>query len=294
MNLKRTYFILLAGLLVFSCQNKNAKEEASVENAVEEIQSDRATVLPQMKSPAEFAALLQSTGAEFNPLFLSDPNKASGYLATPEKAVVMLGAYMFDLGYSIAFKERDYVDKYYTASHMLATELGAEKTFLALLMNRYKENIEANDSLKLYFEETYKHATENVREGDVASGYYRTLFLAGFYVEGLFALLEMIEDYPKDMLPDDARMTILMPVIKTVLNQEPNIRNIYGMLKENVLSDDNRDQEIYMAFTDLIATYDNLNIQSKIDSNQGGDLLSDETFLDLIRKVDVIRAKMVN
>ncbi|GAG76246.1 unnamed protein product, partial [marine sediment metagenome] len=67
----------------------------------------------------------------------------------------------------------------------MSLQLGIEKSFMEVMMTRYKENIDANDSLKAYFKDTYSKAAEELGSSEEERTYYRSIFLAGFYIEGL-------------------------------------------------------------------------------------------------------------
>lgn len=292
MKIRNLFLILLVSSMIFACQSKDSKQRAQIEENTEPLKEDASKIMPNLPSPNEYAAILQSTGAEFNPLILNDVSNMSGYLAEPEKAMANLGIYFFDLGYSVAYGEKEYVDKYYNVCYDLSVELGVEKRFLEVIMGRYRENLDKNDSLKTYFREAYQNASEGVGANEEEKAYYRTIFLAGFYVEGLYNLLEKIEAYPRDILPEDERFIILMPLVKAVLAQEDNIKTLADRLAIDYTDEDN-DEYYANAFRDLISTYERLEVGDKIANNQGAELLNDEVMIELMAKVDMIRSQVV-
>lgn len=292
MKISNLLLIFAIFVTIFSCTSKDAKQEAQIEEDTKPLSEAAQKIMPNLPPPNEYAAILNSTGAEFNPLILNDVANVPGYLGKMEKSVANLGIYFFDLGYSVAYKERDYIDKYYDACHNLSIELGIEKRFMELIMGRFEENIEQNDSLKAYFQDAYKKASSSMGGTEEENAYYRTIFLAGFYIEGLHNMLEIIESYPKDILPDDQRFIILMPLAKSVLNQEKNIKTLAEMLEIDYTDSD--DDEYYAtAFRSLINTYEKLNVEDKIANNQGAELLNDEVMIELMSKVDMIRSEIV-
>ena len=292
MKIRNLFLVLLVSSMIFACQSKDSKQRAQIEENTEPLKEDASKIMPNLPSPNEYAAILQSTGAEFNPLILNDVSNMSGYLAEPEKAMANLGIYFFDLGYSVAYGEKEYVDKYYNVCYDLSVELGVEKRFLEVIMGRYRENLDKNDSLKTYFREAYQNASEGVGANEEEKAYYRTIFLAGFYVEGLYNLLEKIEAYPRDILPEDERFIILMPLVKAVLAQEDNIKTLADRLAIDYTDEDN-DEYYANAFRDLISTYERLEVGDKIANNQGAELLNDEVMIELMAKVDMIRSQVV-
>ena len=278
--------------MIFSCTSKETKQEAQIKEEVKPLQEAAAKIMPNLPPPNEYAAILHSTGAEFNPLILNDVANMPGYLGMMEKSVANLGIYFFDLGYSIAYQEREYVDKYYDVCHDLSINLGIEKGFLEVVMTRFKDNIEQNDSLKVYFKDTYDKAISDVGSTEEERAYYRTLFLAGFYIEGLYNMLEKIESYPKDILPEDQRFIVLMPLAKAVLAQEKNLKNLADMLEIDYTDHDN-DEYYTTAFRDLISTYERLGFDETIAQDKGQELLNDEVMIELMAQVDMIRSEVV-
>jgi hypothetical protein len=163
---------------------------------------------------------------------------------------------------------------------------------MEIMMVRFEENIEQNDSLKAYFQETYRKASSMVGASEQEKEYYRAIFLAGFYIEGLYNMLQMIDTYPKDILTDDQRYLILMPLAKGVLAQEDNIKTLAEMLEIDYTDAD--DDEYYAtSFRNLINTYEKLDVDDKIANNQGAELLNDEVMIQLTAEVDAIRSQIV-
>jgi len=292
MKISNLILTLTISAMIFACQSRDSKEKAQAEEDTKPLQEAARKIMPNLPSPNEYAAILHSTGAEFDPLILNDVASMPGYLGRMEKSVANLGVYFFDLGYSVAYQQRDYVDSYYDVCHNLSIELGIEKNFMELIMVRFEENLEQNDSLKAYFQESYQKASSSLGEDENENAYYRTIFLAGFYIEGLYNMLETIESYPRDIMPEDQRYVVLMPLAKAVLAQEKNIKTLAEMLEIDYTDEDN-DEYYATALRDLIGTYDRLEVDDKIANNQGAELLNDEVMIELMAKVDMIRMEIV-
>jgi len=292
MKISNLLLILVAAVMIFACQSKDSKDKAQIEEDTKPLAEAAQKIMPNLPPPNEYAAILNSTGAEFNPLILNDVANMPGYLVPREKAVANLGVYFFDLGYSVAYKQRDHVNAYYDVCHNLAIELGIEKSFMEVMMVRFNENIEQNDSLKAYFRDSYRKASNSVGDTEGEKSYFRAIFLAGFYIEGLYNMLEVIEAYPKDILPDDQRFMILMPLAKSVLAQKKNIKTLAEMLEIDYTAADD-DAYYATAFRNLINTYEKLDVDDKIANNQGAELLNDAVMLELMAEVDAIRSRIV-
>ena len=121
--------------------------------------------------------------------------------------------------------------------------------------------------------------------------------MAAYQIENLHLALGIIETYPKDMLPTDARTQILIPVYKMVLAQQKNVENINAFLKAiaDPLAPEEKPNYAYYAtaFEELIGVYKRLDVNEKIANNQGLELTKDDVIQELRSKVEAIRDKIV-
>ena len=118
--------------------------------------------------------------------------------------------------------------------------------------------------------------------------------MAAYQIENLHLALGVIDAYPDDMLPSDARTVILIPIYKMVLGQKENIQTIYNFLK-SYSSPENPNYQYYStAFEELIAVYNRLNVDERIAKNQGIELMNDAVMKELTQKVDAIRNKVTS
>jgi hypothetical protein len=105
-------------------------------------------------------------------------------------------------------------------------------------------------------------------------------------------MLEKIESYPKDILPDDQRSLILMPLSRRILAQEKILKTLAEMLEFDYTDADN-DEYYATSLRNLINTYEKLDVDDKIANNQGAELLNDSVMIELMAQVDAIRSNIV-
>ncbi len=281
-------FQYLAILLVvtYACKQKPAEEQTSNENEATKV------MFSKLPSPIEVAARIQATGADFNQSILSDPGNATAISGETNrnKIAANLGVFLSDMGYCIVYQQKDETKQYYDAASMLADKLGVKKDVLGYMMNRYDQNLENNDSLKTILSELYNTSTNDV-SGDDAS-LVKGVISSAMYIESLHTLLGIINTYPKDMLPDDAKKVILAPLFRVVLNQKQNVHDIKAYLDE-ILPNAPNAKYYDNAFNELSQLYDNLDIQNKIENNQLEELLNDQVVQELITKVGNIRDEVL-
>ncbi len=295
--MKRTHQSIvfsLSLLVLLACgpKQESESEETSNDQAVSEaFEQTRDNFFASIRQPDETAAALMSTGADFNGELLHDPSKWSTYTNSNEKSAALLGIYLSDLNYSIAYKQTDKTEALFEAIHYLSLQIGVEKSILEYLMTRYKNNIEQNDSVKATIDEMYANAIQSTRGTDreILTG----IAIGTHQVEDLHLMMGIIESYPKDMLPEDVRIQVLIPLFKAVLDEQPKLESVQGFLKAVVPSEDTNNFYVN-SFEKLINTYNELNVDEKIANNQGMELMSDEIILKLNEQVTAIRNQIIS
>jgi len=223
---------------------------------------------------------------------MHDPKKYAQYSSNDVKAAANMGIYLSDLNYSVAYKKSANTKEYFTAAHELSKAIGMEQGALDFLSQRYNNNIAQNDSVKSVMKDLLTKSTQSLQgtEREKLAG----AAMAAYQIENLHLALGVIDAYPDDMLPSDARIVILIPIYKMVLGQKENIQTIYDFLKSYSNPENPNYQYYKTAFEDLIAVYNRLNVDERIAKNQGVELMNDAVMKELTQKVDAIRNKVTS
>ena len=279
--------VVLLSVTITSCQ-----KIAATESPAADVSIVKDAIFSKMMTPGEAAAKLKSIGADFNASLLNDANKFSNYTTAENKTAANLGSYLSDLIYCVAYHQKEATRSYFKASLELAKTLGAKKEMLDFITTRFEQNIEQNDSVKSYLAKLDDGAVSFLRDTDRER--LAGITLSAYYIENLHIALGIIETYPKDILPADARTVILVPAFQLVLSQEENVKTIYNYLKATA-NEDNPNYMYYKnALEELIATYDKLDLEEKIKNNKVNELLTDSVIKELSEKVNAIRDKAVS
>jgi hypothetical protein len=291
--MKKILFVLLLGSLTLSCQKskENSENQATTPDSTS-FTNERNTFFSNLLAPSEAAAQLQATGAEFNASLMHDPKKHAQYASNDVKAAANMGIYLSDLNYSVAYKQTANTKEYFTAAHELSKAIGMEQGTLDFLSQRYNDNIAHNDSVKSVMKDLLAKSTQGLQgtEREKLAG----VAMAAYQIENLHLALGVIDTYPDDMLPSDARTVILIPIYKMVLGQKENIQTIYNFLKSYSNPENPNYQYYSNAFEELIAVYNRLNVDERIAKNQGIELMNDAVMKELTLKVDAIRNKVTS
>ena len=261
----------------------NAADEFSA--AQSELQNKITTVIKEMPPPSEIPFLLEATGADYNEVLINDIEKADSYRSTSHNAALNLGIYAADIGYLSSYDKTQEALNFLTKSKDLADYLGVTGAFDLQLIQRFEDNLGTRDSLAAIIDESIGNTNKYLQGDDRTK--VAVLVLAGSFVEGLYISTGLVNSYPKDLLPDDARSLILTPVIRLVLEQEKPLADLITMLAS--LGEDVQIKGLIDDLEQLKTSYEELNIQEQISQNRADLLLTDETLTDITSKVNQIR-----
>ena len=275
-------------LLMLSCgsEKKESTDNASeFEQAETEIRDQIEKVLIQLPPPSELPFLLEATGADYDGSLVNDVTSVDKYKSTNNKAAMNLGIYAADVGYLSSYSKVQDALTYLNTAKTLADEVGVANSFDLELLERFESNLSSNDSLGAILNEVVansdKHLQDNNRKKTAA------LMLTGSFIEGLYLTTSLVQNYPKDILPEDSRNLILVPVIRLILDQEKPLADLITLLKSV-----DQDEDISSMITrleGLHGKYQKLSVNESIQNNRGDLLVTDATVVDITQQVAEIR-----
>lgn len=288
MNIKRFYLILSAFLVVGlgscgspSSENKDSKEFKEAQGSLQEQIQD---VIYNIPSPTEIPYLLQATGAEYNQSLVNPRSKVDQYASRTDKAALNLGVYAADIGYLTSYEKTQESIDYLNACKTLADNLGVIGTFDINILKRFEANISNKDSLATLLNETVKQ-TERFLKDD-SRNKLAALVVSGSFVEGLHISTGLINSYPKNLLPDDARNQILTPIMQVVLNQKKSVTDLLKML--TAIEQTDPVSTMVADLQELEKAYGALNIEEQIHKNRADLVLTDKN----LEQISAVVAKM--
>lgn len=289
MNSKSALYSLFAICLVFglsSCGSSGEKNTNADEfkEAEESLRSTIEDVVYNIPSPTEIPYLIEQTGAEFNQGLVNPRSKADSYINRIDKAALNLGVYTADIGYLTSYEKTQEAIDYLNACKSLADYLGIIGTFDIDVLKRFEANIANKDSLASLLDESIKQ-TEKFLKDDTRNK-QAALVVAGSFVEGLHISTGLVNSYPKDLLPTDARNVILTPVIQVILNQKKSVSELLKML--SAIEQTDPVSGMVRDLKELEAAYNALNIEDQIKNNRADLVLSDKN----LETISAVVAKM--
>jgi len=296
LNLKPTISKILSLLFIISvsaCTPDKSSEEAATEEfdqAEKQLKDQIEEIVYHIPPPAEIPYILQATGVEFNEGLINDIGKAETYRNDNNKAALNLGIYATDIGYLSNYEKAQKALSYLTNVKPLADQIGVTGALEQQVVQRFESNLSTKDSLTTIINEVIENADEHLKDNDRNEA--AAMMLAGTFTEGLYIACSLVRDYPRDILSEENRKLILIPLVTLILEQEQplaDLTKLLGSLESNATT-----TELVGMTTDLATKYSDLNIQEKIRNNEGVSLLEDESLAGVTEQVIKIRDYITN
>lgn len=302
MNLKKLlqtkYLLVVLTVTLYACGGSGEKKnngtdvgKDTAKNIVNDIKEQNKKVLTGIPKPSEIPYLIKQTGAEFDSKLTNPPASSDKYKTTNNKAALNLGIYATDLGYVVTYEKVQNAIDYMNAAKGLAEKLGVAGAFDRNTVQRFQNNLATIDSLTSIINESMKKSDDylkNDERNDIAA-----LIFTGSFLEGLFIATELVANYPKDILPEEARIQILVGLVREILKQKAPLGELIKALKS--LNDKPEDvNKLITDLEELHKIYEALNMEEKIRKNQGDLILSDKTLIGITKKVNAIRTDLIN
>ena len=301
MSLKKfVWMACLLGVCAFTASTPENKTEgtgqdttaaAGTDAALDTVRADAGDnnrVLSGLPPTSEVPAMLQLSGADFNPTLVNAAAKSSGYTTTTDKAALNLGVYASDIGYLSVYDKTQDVITYLKSAEKLANHLGLNNTFGTEMQQRFQKNVNNKDSLVKIVDETMNYVNSFLKEGNRDAT--AALIVTGSFVEGLYLSTGLIEKYPKDV-PADVRNQTLTQLITSITKQEESLDDLIDILQE--VKSDPQAQAYLTQMQDLKKQFEALNLDEQIKQNRGDLAINDKTLSGISAKVKEIRGKIV-
>ncbi len=283
--------LLIVAALFFSACNDSKKkgEDTNDSTATDSVGLYKEVIAPTTASAAEIAARLQATGADFLPDIVNSSDSLANYFNDPMTLkAANLGVYVLDIYYLTSYEKRDEALRTFTAALELANDVGLVKSLADLMNEKYGDYIQ-NDSVKQLLDSLVANASNEVIQGDEAL--LTASVTAGSYVESLYIRTNMVENYPKDILPDDQRLTVIAPLLKGIVTEKQSLEKLIEYM--NDLVGDGGPGPFLQKLNELDAAFDELQIEEKIANNPGNMIVSEDMIDGISEKVNELRQMII-
>lgn len=293
--LSSTILLVFAVCFFMACggSKKQESSDASKEfdDAQEQLKENIQDNIRNIPSPSEIPYIIQATGADFNPNIPNDESRYEEYTVSTKKAAFNLGVYSTDIGYLSTYGKTQEALNYMDVCLKLTETVGAKDAIDLNTLDRFEKNLSNSDSLANIIDEVILESDEYLQSNDRNN--IAALVIGGTFIEAMYVSTQIIDTYPKDMLPGDLRLQVLAPLIRVLMDQKEPLGDVIELL-ESVDDKGEWEQATINSLKELYQSYEDLNPEEKIAEGKANEVLNDAVLAKLTLQVDSIRSNIVH
>ena len=294
MKLTKLLFSLLIAFMatsvLISCGDGKKSEEENYSEEFKESESDLQEDIKQitynLPSPSEVPGLLMRSGIDYNGELINPSSNVDKYTSTNDLAALNLGVFATDVGYLISHDKVQEALNYLSDCKKLGDQLGLSGSFETSFIEKFETNLNNKDSLTRLIDATINESHVYLQNTERA--HLSAMLLTGSMVEGLYISTELINRYPSEGLTEEIRNAVLTDLIRVILEQYKTVNVLMEMI--NDLQPTDQLNTIKSDLEALTAEYEKLDIEDKIENNQGSLVFKDEH----LKEISTIVTKMRN
>lgn len=284
---------LIIGFLIACGSDKKKGSDAAKEFDDAQEQDTREQLdrtLRDIPPPSEIPYIIQSTGADYNPNIVNDYNKYESYTISAKKAAFNLGVYATDIGYLSSYGKTQEALNYMDVCLKLTETVGAQDAIDFAALERFENNLSNPDSLADIINTVIGNSDQYLQSNERNN--IAALMIGGTFIEALYIATQIIDTYPKDLLPDDMRMQVLAPLVSMLVDQKESLKDVIDLL-ESVEGKEDWETATINSLQELYDNYTEFDPGGKIKEGRGDEVLNDEVLARLTVQVDSIRSNVV-
>lgn len=286
------FLAVLIGILMSCGSEKKKSNEAAqeFEAAKNEVKEQVQKTIGDIPPPAEIPYIIESTGADFNPNIVNDYKKYESYTISAKKAAFNLGVYATDIGYLSSYGKTQEALNYMDVCLKLTETIGAQDAVDFKVLERFEKNLSKPDSLAGIIDHVIANSDNYLKANDRNN--IAALMVGGTFIEALYLATQIIDTYPKDLLPDDMRLQVLSPLVQMLVKQKESLKDVIDLLK-SVEGKEDWELATINSLQELYDNYSQFDPMGKIKEGRGNEVLNDEVLSRLTLQVDSIRTNVV-
>lgn len=291
--LSSNILLAIAVTILLACgsdKKKGSESAKEFDDAQGQVQEKVDKLILDIPSPTEIPYIIQSTGADFNPNIINDHKKYESYTISAKKAAFNLGVYATDIGYLSSYGRSQEALNYMDVCLELTKSIGAQDAIDFEVLERFEKNLSNPDSLGRIIDHVISNSDSYLQANDRNN--IAALMIGGTFIEALYISTQIIDTYPKDLLPDDMRLQVLSPLVQMLASKKESLKDVIELLE----SVDEKEDWVIATINSLQELYDNyknFDPMGKIRDGKGNEVLNDEVLSRLTNQVDSIRTNVV-
>jgi hypothetical protein len=164
-----------------------------------------------------------------------------------------------------AYEKGKEAESRFISGKKMADRIGISGAFDIQLMDRVQQNLKNRDSLISLTDGYIAKTSELLKSGEQTKD--AALVSAGAVLEGMYITAGLIREYPSTGLPKEQQDRILVPLYKTLFDQEASINNLLLLLGK--VNGDEETKKLQAGLNELSATYKEGKWNEKIAASKG-------------------------
>jgi hypothetical protein len=261
--MKVTRILLFAAMtvavLMSSCQQKTGQQQAAQAEGPDEFEQKLERINPGLKDPSVVVEVLEMADAEYIDGLVVPMENVESYAKDQAQAALALGVYTVDIAYLAAYGKTDQALVKYERARKLAEAIGLVSSYEQGMFERYVTAGADPDTLLRQLTITAQNIDEEMSQGELAR--HSTLFTTGEFIEKMYVLTQVIEQYPDDF-PEEIRSQLLRHLMMAIVQQEEALNDLIGLLDQ--IREEGEGEKFMAEMNALKQIYDEANFQEMI------------------------------
>jgi hypothetical protein len=223
---RTVFIILLSGLLMFSCRQRDKREiipattfsTYTADSLQTTTEGGKHEIFYGLLTPVEISAIFNRLEASCKPELLNPVSRADDYLSA-SKAALNLGIYGMDMSYLKLYNMNSEMISYMKAVRELSKRLNIPTEYLTDPLGKIENNMSDTDTVLALMNTSYKKIEDHLAESDREST--AGLIVLGGWIEALYMSTQLLLD-PADPDPE---------VVQRIAEQKYTLNTLLSFLK---------------------------------------------------------------
>jgi hypothetical protein len=280
---------IMVALLFSSCQQKAGQQKSAQSDEPDEFEQKLQNINPGLKDPSVVMVVLDMAGAEYIDGLVVPMENVDIYAQDPAQAALALGVYTVDIAYLASYGKRDQALIKYERARKLAAAIGLVSSFEEGMFERYVAAGANADTLRRNLTMTARSIDDEMSKGEFAR--HATLFVTGEFVEKMFVLTQVIDQYPDDF-PEEVRSQLVRHLVMAIVEQEEALNDLIGLLDQ--IREEGEGEEFMAEMKALKQVYDEANFPEMIANWTPQTTAGGEYLARITDHVDRLRTRIVS
>jgi hypothetical protein len=278
MNKVAIFFVGILILIFSACSNSDTsktEKNDDVQKVMDETMTD-------IQSASQIALKLKAVGAIYLPGITNGIEKVPLYAENNAQAALNIGVYSADLEYNLIYNQLDDAKMSASGVRILSAGLGIETYLDEALKKSFDESLTEEQRL-LMIDEGLKNSRLELRNNSNKNS--ALLIVTGYYIEQLYQLLQIINNFPEDVENRDVMVAKLYEVVKY---HEKSLGNLIEEIN-SISSWSAAYKDFLNGLERLQLAIEGMKSSDELGALSANEIINDPNLIDVRRKVLKLR-----